>query len=226
MAIDEERGCGLKAGLHGLGIPGIEADQDEALPGRMVALRILADAMQEGFLELENVLDVHVRDVRLDRGECRVDKNDILEVIRARRRDGSALIDFFRIEEVKHRQVLDMEDLVHTFEAKPALAVEEVGNVGLFESGLLGEAESGKFPFFDALPEDFTKILLQYFELHGRSIALSYDSRVTAGREWRRGRKYSREPGIFQCTKKQESQISTQAKNILLKWNSVSAWKQ
>lgn len=143
MAVDEERGCGLKAGLHGLGITGIEADQDEALPGRMVALRIWADAVQEGFLELENVFDIHACDVRLDRGNGRVDKNYILEVIRARRNDGGALVDFLRIEEVEHREVLDVQDLVHTFEAESALAVDEVGNVGLFESGLLGEAESG-----------------------------------------------------------------------------------
>lgn len=72
--------------------------------------------------------------------------------------------------------MLDTENLVHAFKAESALAVEEVGYVGLFESSLPSETETSKFTCFDALPEDFTEILLQYFELHGRSIAPSYDS--------------------------------------------------
>ena len=66
-----------------------------------------------------------------------------------------------------------MKGLVHAFKAETALTIEEIGDMGLFESSLLGEPESGKFTCFDALPEDFTEVLLQYFELHGRSIALS-----------------------------------------------------
>ena len=61
------------------------------------------------------------------------------------------------------------------------MAVDEERGSGL-KAGLHGvgftgiEAESGKFTCFDALPEGFTEILLQHFELHGRSQAPSYDS--------------------------------------------------
>ena len=48
--------------------------------------------------------------------------------------------------------MLDGEDFVHAFEAETALPVEEIGDVGLFESGLLGEPEAGEFTCFDALP--------------------------------------------------------------------------
>ena len=63
--------------------------------------------------------------------------------------------------------MLDGEDGVHAFEAEAAFAVEEIGDVGLLESGLLGEPESGEFACFDALPEYFAEIILQDFELHG-----------------------------------------------------------
>ena len=62
--------------------------------------------------------------------------------------------------------MLNGKDFVHAFEAETALAIEEIGDVGLFESGLLGESESGKFAAIDPIPEDFTEIVLQGLELH------------------------------------------------------------
>ena len=179
MAIDEERGSRLKAGLHGLGLTGIEADQDEALPCGTSILGIGADAVQEGLLKLEDVFHVHSGDERLVCGDDGAGENDVFEVVRAGRHNGSALVDFVRIEEVEDREVLDLEDFVHAFEAESTLAVEEVGDVGLFESGLLSEADPGKFTCFDTLPEDFTETLLQDLKPHWRSIAASYEPRVT-----------------------------------------------
>ena len=62
--------------------------------------------------------------------------------------------------------MLDLENLVHALDAEAALAVEEIGDVGLFESGLLGQAESRKFTCFNAIPKDFSEIVLQGLELH------------------------------------------------------------
>jgi hypothetical protein len=68
--------------------------------------------------------------------------------------------------------MLDLEDLIHTFEAESALAVEEIRDMGLFESGLLGKSESGEFACLNTVPKDLTKVLLQGLKLHdGRSIA-------------------------------------------------------
>ena len=39
--------------------------------------------------------------------------------------------------------MLNSQDFVHAFETQAPLAIEEVGNVGLFESGLLGEPQTG-----------------------------------------------------------------------------------
>ena len=41
---------------------------------------------------------------------------------------------------------------------------EEAGRAG--ESSLLGETEPGKFTCLNAVPEDFTEIVLQGLELH------------------------------------------------------------
>lgn len=67
--------------------------------------------------------------------------------------------------------MLDLEDLIHAFEAQSAFAVEEIRDVGLFESSLLSETESGEFACFDSFPKDLAQVFLQGLELHGRSIA-------------------------------------------------------
>ena len=64
--------------------------------------------------------------------------------------------------------MLDGEDFVHAFEAETAFLVEKIGDVGLFESGLLGQPKAGQFACFDALPKDRPQIILQDFELHRR----------------------------------------------------------
>ena len=103
-----------------------------------------------------------------------IGEDDVFEFVVAGGKDGGAFVDLGGIEEVEDREVLDLENFVHAFDAESAFAVEEVGNVGLLESGLLGEAESGQFTCIDAIPKNLAEILLQDSELHGRSIALSY----------------------------------------------------
>ena len=46
---------------------------------------------------------------------------------------------------------------------RPRLAIEEVGNAGLFKSSLPGETDSGKFCCLDAFPQDFTKITFRFW---------------------------------------------------------------
>src|SRR4051812_21956491 len=166
MAVDEERGSRGKAGRHGLGVAGVELDQDKAMPGRAVSFGFGFQLAQEGFLEFQDVFHLHADDEGLFGGDGGIGEDDILEVVGAGRKDGSALVDLGRIEEVEGGEVLDLENLVHAFNAEAALAVEEIGDVGLFETGLLGEAESSEFPCFDAVPKNFSEIVLQDLELH------------------------------------------------------------
>ena len=166
MAVDQERGSGNEAGRHGLGVAGVELDQDEALPGGAVAFGFRFQLMQEGFLELEDLLHVHADDERLGGGDGGVSEDYVFEIVGAGGKDGGALVDLGGIEEVEDGEVLDVKHVVHTFDAEAALVVKEIGDVSLFESRLLGEAESGQLTCCDAVGKDFPEIVLQDLELH------------------------------------------------------------
>jgi len=174
MAVDEQRGSWGKAGGHESGLPGIELNEDETLPAGPVGFGIRVQLVQEGLLELEDFLYMHADDEGLGGGGRGIGEDDVFEVVGAGRQDRGALIDLGGIEQVKDGKMLDLKDFVHAFEAEAAFAVEEIGDVGLLESGLLGQAEAGEFSCCDAVPEDFAEIILQEFELHGRSIAPGY----------------------------------------------------
>lgn len=180
MAVDQERGSGSEAGRHERGLVGVEPDQHEAMPGRAVAFGIGPELVKEGFLELENLLHVHADDEGLGGSGGWIGEDDIFEFVGAGGKDGGAFVDFGRIEEVEDREMLDLKNLIHAFDAEAALAVEEVGDMGLLESGLLGKAEASKFSCFDTVPEDLAEVILQEFELHGRSIALGYSAALSA----------------------------------------------
>ena len=166
MPVDQERGSWGEAGGHGLGVAGIQLHQDEALPGGAVALSLGLDPLKEGLLKFEDLLDVHAGDMGLGGSSGAVGEDDIFEVVGAGRKDRGAFVDLSGIKEVEDGEVLDVEDFVHALDGEATLAVEEVGDVGLFESGLLGEAESGELARLNSLPEDFSEIVLQDPELH------------------------------------------------------------
>ena len=90
----------------------------------------------------------------------------VFELVATGRQDGGAFVDFGWIEQIEDGEVLDSEDLVHALEAKAAFAVEEVGNMRLFKSSLLGQMESGELAAFNALQKDSAEVILQNFELH------------------------------------------------------------
>lgn len=180
MAVDEERGSGGEAGSHGWGVPGSQLDQDEALPGGTFAFSLGPELVKERLLELEDAFHSHADNEGLSGGGG-VGEQDVFEIVGAGRKDRGTLVDFGGIEKVEDGEVLDLEDFVHALDAESAFAVEEVGDMGLFESGLLGETESGQFTCFDAVPKDIPKIILQDFELHGRSIAPGSGEEVKRG---------------------------------------------
>ena len=166
MSVDQERGSRREAGGHGLGIAGIELDQDKALPGGAVAFEFRLQLVEEGLLELQDLLHLHAGDAGLGSGAGGVGEDNVFEVVGAGGQDGGAFVDLGRIKQVENRKVLDMKNLVHALDREAAFAVQEIGHVGLFESGLLGEAEAGEFPCLNSVMEDFSEIILQGLELH------------------------------------------------------------
>src|SRR5205085_6589673 len=99
-----------------------------------VALGVGAQLAEEGLLELEDFLDVHRRDERLGGGNGRFSEHDALKFVVAGGKDGGALVDFGGIEQVEDGEMLNLEDLVHAFNAEPALPVEKLGDMSLLKA--------------------------------------------------------------------------------------------
>src|SRR5947208_9207035 len=171
MTVDQERGSGHEARIHSRGIVGIGPDHHEAMPVGAVALDFGPYALKERLFKLQNLFHPHAENEGLAGGRGGFGEYDILRVIAAGRKYGGTLIDLGGIEKVEDRKMLDLEDFVHAFETESALVVEGVGDMSLFKSRLMSKSESGQFTCFDAVPEDFTEVFLQDFELHRRSIA-------------------------------------------------------
>ena len=166
MAVDQQGGSWQEAGRHGGDIALLRPDQHETMPGGAVAFGFRLEASQEGFLELEHGEDLVGGDQRASGSSGGRREQHVFELVATGRQDGGAFVDFGWIEQVEDGEVLDGEDLVHALEAQAALAIEEVGNMGLFKSSLLGQMESGEFAAFDSLQQDSAEVILQNFELH------------------------------------------------------------
>ena len=144
----------------------VQLDEHEALPRRAPALGLRAEAAQKAFPELEDFLRMLGEDERLRGGSGGVGQDDMLEFVAAGRNDGGAFVYLGWIEQIENREMLNGKNFVHAFEAEAALLVEKVGDVGLAESSLAGQMESGELSGFDSGLKDFAQIVLEDFELH------------------------------------------------------------
>src|ERR1700730_8127804 len=123
MAVDQERCPGHETWIHTHGFPGIDLDEDEALPSGAIALGSGFQLAQEGFFELENFFDMHARDEGLGGSGGGVSEKNVFEFVAAGWENGCALVHFGRVEQVEHGKMLDRKNFVHAFEAQAALAV-------------------------------------------------------------------------------------------------------
>ena len=178
MAVDQEKGSRSQTRVHREGFARVEPDHDETLPIGAFGMAFGLNAVEEGLLEFENLFHMHADNKRLAGSNGGVGEEDIFELVGAGRKDRGTFVDLGGIEEIEDREVLHLEDLVHTFEAEPAFSVKEVGNMSLLESSLLGEAEPGEFTCFDTVQKNFAEVFLQDFELHGRSIAPGFEGGI------------------------------------------------
>ena len=101
MAVDQEGGSGAEAGRHERGLPGIELDEDEALPGGTVAFGFSRKLVKESFPELQDFFHMHADDEGPGGSGGRVGEDDVLEFVLAGRQDGGPLVDFGGIDEVE-----------------------------------------------------------------------------------------------------------------------------
>ena len=166
MAVDQQGGSWQEAGRHGWDIALLRPDQHETMPGGAIAFGFRLEPSQESFFEFEHGEDLVGRDQGACGGSRGRREQHVFELVATGRQDGGAFVDFGRIEKIEDGEVLDGEDLVHALEAEAAFAIEEVGNMRLFKSSLLGQMESGELAAFDALQKDSAEVILQNFELH------------------------------------------------------------
>jgi hypothetical protein len=170
MAVDQQGCTRSKKGRHGGRVLRIGPDEGEAGPEGSVAFGFGLELAQETFPELENVDDLHGS----DDGPGGSAGGSVSRTLS----NSSSLGDRMEAhlltsaESSKSRmEMLEGENFVHAFDAETRLAIEGVGNVGLFKSSLPGETDSGKFCCLDAFPQDFAKIIFQILNFIGRSIA-------------------------------------------------------
>jgi hypothetical protein len=74
-------------------------------------------------------------------------------------------------EDLIDGEVLRGEDAVEAFEGEGSFAIEEVGDVGLLEAGLLREAALGESTAFDAPGKFEAKEFVQFLKVHGRGLS-------------------------------------------------------
>lgn len=171
MAVDEQRGAGKQARIHAHTFASAHFNYYKAFPLFAIAFNFGFQLLEKCFLEFENFFHVHAGEQGFRGSDRAIGEKDILKLVIAGRQDGSALVHFGGVEEIEYGKMLNGEDAIHAFETEAALAIEEVGDVGLFEARLLGQAEAGEIAFLDTLPKSIAEIVLQDSEFHAGSIA-------------------------------------------------------
>jgi len=153
VAIEEKIRTGQETGIHAHALAGIGFDDDETLPFLAVALDFSLQFLEKSLLEFQDFLDVHAGEQRMSSGDGGAGEEDVLELVVAGRKNGSALVYLGGIEQIENGEMLNGENPVHTLNAEAALTIQEVRNVSLFEASLLSQAETCKIALLDALPK-------------------------------------------------------------------------
>ena len=166
MAIDERCGPGQETRVHAHAFACIDLNHHETLPVAAIAFDLGAQLLKKCFFELDDLFDVHIGEERMGCGDGAFGEENVLKLIVAGRENGSALVDFGGVKKIEDGEMLNGENAIHALQTETALAVQEIGDVRLLESSLLGEAEAGEIAVLNALPKSVAKIFLEDAEFH------------------------------------------------------------
>ena len=166
VTIEEQNRPRRSTGIHAQPLFCIGLDDHEALPTGAAAFRLSFQAFQESLLELGHLLHMHPENCWFGGGDVRICDGDVIEVVGAGTKAGGSFIDLSRVDEVQHGQTLDAENFIHGFETQAPLVVEEIGDMGLLETGLLRQAQASEFARVDALTNNIAEIVLQRTKFH------------------------------------------------------------
>jgi hypothetical protein len=166
VAVEDGDGAGGDERIHGGGLLGVGADGEEALPVGVFGGRTGAVVVEAGGGDLDGFDDGRGGDAGFIHGSGGRDDGHDLDGVAGRSREGGLRRGEIERQDLVDGEVLRGEDAVETFEGKGAFAIEEVGNVGLLEAGLLGEAAAGEGTAFDAAKEFDAEELMQVLKVH------------------------------------------------------------
>ena len=162
MAINEHDGFREQKRIHGLGVSCRNADGDEALPGPAGVGDVGLERLENSGLEMKHGLDGGRANVGLkERGGVGHDWNRVACVVKrgvvGLAEDGKQVVGF---------EVLCGENAVHCIQGKLPAAMEEIGEVGLPESGLPGEQRNTQRPPLDSAKQLQAKTIVHLGEIH------------------------------------------------------------
>jgi hypothetical protein len=160
MAIEEDGGAREEARIHAHATASVNPNDDKAHPRLAIAFGLGAQAAEEDATKLQEFPDTHAHNEGLSGGHATVDDKDIVELPVARGRDAGSFVDLLGIEQVEDGEVLNLEDLVHPLKAQAALAVQEIGDVGLAEASFFGQSQASQFAVVNTLPKAFAEVFL------------------------------------------------------------------
>jgi hypothetical protein len=143
---------------------GIGADGEKALPMGVLRVGARTIVLKPGGGDVNGLDDRAGTDLGFVHSGRGRDDGDCVDGIGGGRGVGCG-------EELKRHDLIDGEllrgeDAVEAFERKSALAIEEVGDMGLSESGLSRETGSGESSKFDPTEEFETEKLVEILKIH------------------------------------------------------------
>jgi hypothetical protein len=142
---------------------GVGADREEALPVGVLGGGTGSIVVEAGCGDLDGFDDGGGEDARVVHGGGGRDDGNGLDRIAVFEEGWSGGCVEVEREYVFDGEFLRGQDAVESFEREGAFSVEEIGDVGLLEAGLMGEATAGEETTVDApkefKPKEFVKVL-------------------------------------------------------------------
>lgn len=175
VAVEDGDGAGGDEWVHGRGLMCVGADGEEALPVGVFGGGAGAIVMQARGGDLNGFDDGGRGDAGFVHGGRGRDDGDDLDgaagVGWSGRRWGESVD--VKGQKLVDGKVLRGEDAVEAFERKGPFFIEEVGDVGLLKSGLLGESAAGEDAAFDAALKFDAEKFVQVLKVHERGLSMA-----------------------------------------------------
>jgi hypothetical protein len=175
VAVEDGDGSGRDEGIHGGGLLAVGTDGDEALPVGVFGGGAGAVVVEARGGDLDGFDDGGRRDAGFVHGGGGRDDGDDLGGTAGVGWSGRGCGESVDVQgqELVDGEVLRGEDAVEAFERKGPFLIDKVRDMGLSESGLLGESAAGEGAAFDAAVEFDAEQFVQVLKVHERGLSMA-----------------------------------------------------